>query len=122
MNYLEKKDIRELLAEAKKFCSGIAGNEARLGLDEMAVALFNVDVELLGYILNHDDSFTESFISYKAISIQWRLTDMLTACVNSENLTDEVASEIGLILPLNNTRGLSSMNLKWSSEQTYLRA
>jgi hypothetical protein len=117
MKDIDKKDIRELLAEAKKFCNNINRYVKALGLTKREVETFIVDVELLRYIVDNDQSFTENFICYNAISIQSRLTDLIVECTLSENYTLEMGKELGIEIPLSNTRGLKAdMNLKWSAE------
>ncbi|HLP52868.1 MAG TPA: hypothetical protein VK154_18395 [Chitinophagales bacterium] len=119
MKAVEKKDIKALLAEAKRFCNGIVAHVDTLGLSQKEINTFTVDVELLRYIVDHDEQFTESFISYNAISIQWRLTDLVTACTVSNKFNAAIANELGIKFPLNDTRGLTNMQLKWSNENTY---
>ncbi|HLP21047.1 MAG TPA: hypothetical protein VK174_12130 [Chitinophagales bacterium] len=119
MQTVDKKDIKELLAEAKRFCNAIVTYTDILGLSQRDIGTFAVDVELLRYVIDHDDSFTESFISYNAISIQWRLTDLVAACIASKDYNEQIGQDLGIKLPISDTQGLKSMHLKWSTEKTY---
>ena len=120
MKNIDKTGIRELLLEAKKFCKVIDKYIEPLGLNQREIGTFIVDVELLRYIFNNEQSFTESFLSYNAISIQSRLTDLIVQCTLSENYTEQIGKELGIEIPLNNTCGLETdLYLKWSSELSY---
>ena len=119
MREIDKKDLRALLSEAIKFCGAIHKYVGLLNLNSDEVTTFSSDVKLLRFIMEQDKSFTESFISYNTISIQWHLTDLIVACTNSENYNDKIGEELGIEIPLNNTIGLKTdMKLKWSPELT----
>lgn len=117
MKPLNKSSIRDLLTEAIKFSNGIDKYVRFLGIDAREVALFKNDVELLRFIIERDNSFTESFISYNTVSIQWRLTELIVHCTASENYNNEIGDDLGIKIPLSDTLGLnSSMPLNWGMD------
>lgn len=120
MKSIDKAGIRELLLETKKFCKAIVKYVELLDLSKQEVETFIVDAELLRYIFDNDQSFTDSFLCYNVISIQSRLTDLIVQCTLSPNYTEQIGKELGIEIPLNNTRGLEpDLHLKWSSELSY---
>lgn len=120
MNTMEtftKNNIREVLSEGIKFSRGIDKHVRTLGLNPHEVASFKNDVELLRVIIEHSNSFTEGFVSYNAVSIQWRLTALIVECTTSDNYTNEIGEELGIKIPLNKTVGLNPIiNLNWGVE------
>jgi len=118
METFTKNNICEVLSEAIKFSKGIDKHVRHLGLNPNEVASFKNDVELLRVIIEHSKSFTEGFVSYNAVAIQWRLTALIVECTTSENFTNEIGEELGIKIPLENIVGLNPiMNLNWGMER-----
>ncbi|MCW5908064.1 MAG: hypothetical protein KIS94_09415 [Chitinophagales bacterium] len=109
MATLDKNNILTILSEAIKFSNGIDRYTQFLGLNPNEVATFKNDVELLKVIIDHSDSFSEGFIYYNTISIQWRLTQLITQCTASNNYTEEIGEVLGIRFPLDNTEGLGPL-------------
>ena len=61
---INQKDTIELLAQAKKFCSGIGAYIESLGLSKRKVVAFKNDVQVLAHLVEDNNAFTQDFISY----------------------------------------------------------
>jgi len=119
MKAISENNIQELVSEAIRFSSGIDKYARLLGLNVRDVAILKNDLELLQFIMGHENSYTESFISYNMVSVQWRLTELIAACANSQNFSDEIGDDLGIKIPLHNTSGLNSnMQLKWGMDMS----
>lgn len=119
MGTLDKNNILNIVSEAVRFSKGIDPYINMLGLNPAEISAFKNDVELLKVIISNSDSFSEGFIYYNTISIQWRLTELIAKCTASENYTEEIGQALGIKFPLNNTQGLSPLpNNGWLVDLT----
>lgn len=119
MGTLDKNNILNILSEAVRFSKGIDSYTNILGLNQAEISAFKNDVELLKVIISNSDSFSEGFIYYNTVSIQWRLTELIAQCTASENYTEEIGQTLGIKFPLNNTQGLSPLpNNGWPVDLT----
>ncbi len=119
---VNQKDTIELLAQAKKFCSGIGAYIESLGLSKRKVVAFKNDVQVLAHLVEDNNAFTQDFISYNFICVRGGLTALIAECTLSPGYTHEIGDKLGIQFPLNNTAGLKTeFKVKWSNPITDVR-